>query len=185
MAAYKLAKYFPEIAIFNIEGKKRVQGTASAVPFSFEGRFSQFRSSARGSHPISGQRKNMSNIFKKLGIGVSNFGKRVATVVKDTINVAVKVETILKAEQPLEKPFVFGLSAVISDVEALIAASETAITSNGLNFRADSQVYKEFVTLIADFKQLTPVVEQAVSILEVQLRSCSIRPLQRPYHAMY
>jgi hypothetical protein len=102
--------------------------------------------------------------------------------------VAVKVETILKAEQPLEKPFVFGLSAVIGDVEALIAASETAITSNGLNFRADSQVYKEFVTLIADFKQLTPVVEQAVSILEVQLRSCSIhplRPLQRPYHAMY
>jgi hypothetical protein len=64
---------------------------------------------------------------------------------------------ILKAEQPLEKPFVFGLSAVIGDVEALIAASETAITSNGLNFRADSQVYKEFVTLIADFKQLTPV----------------------------
>ena len=108
----------------------------------------------------------MSNIFKRLGIGVADFGKWVATVVKDTINVAVKVETILKAEQPLEKPFVFGLSAVIGDVEALIAASETAITSNGLNFRADSQVYKEFVTLIADFKQLTPAVEQAASILE-------------------
>lgn len=85
---------------------------------------------------------------------------------KDTVNVAVKIETILKAEQPLEKPFVSGLSAVIGDVEALIAASETAITSNGLNFPADSQVYREFVTLIADFRKLTPVVEQAVSILE-------------------
>ncbi|MGA7314216.1 MAG: hypothetical protein WBX22_09610 [Silvibacterium sp.] len=52
-------------------------------------------------------------------------------------------------------------SAVIGDVEALIAASETAITSNGLNFPADSQLNKEFVTLIADFKQLTPAVEQA------------------------
>ncbi|HTA86562.1 MAG TPA: hypothetical protein VK729_09845 [Silvibacterium sp.] len=65
--------------------------------------------------------------------------------------------TILKAEQPLEKPFVSGLSAVRGDVEALIAASETAITFNGLNFPADSQLYKEFVTLIADFKQLPPV----------------------------
>jgi hypothetical protein len=37
-----------------------------------------------------------------------------------------------------------------------------------LSFPADSQLYKEFVTLIADFKQLTPAVEQAVSILEAK-----------------
>ena len=108
----------------------------------------------------------MSNIFQKLGIGIADFGKWVATAIKDTVSVAAKVEKILKAEQPLEKPFVSGLSTVVADVEALIAVSSVAVTSNGLNFSADTQVYQQFVTLIADFKKMAPVVEQAISILE-------------------
>ena len=108
----------------------------------------------------------MSNIFKKLGVGIADFGKWVATAVKDTVSLAARIETILKAEKPLEAPFVSGLSTVVTDVEALIASSQSALSANGLNFSADSQVYRQFVTLIDDFKKLAPVVEQAISILE-------------------
>ena len=108
----------------------------------------------------------MSNFFQKLGVGVADFGKWVATAVKDTVSLAASVEKILKAEQPLAKPFVSGLSTVVADVEALIGSSESALSAKGLNFSTDSQMYQQFVTLIADFKKLAPVVEEAVSILE-------------------
>ena len=108
----------------------------------------------------------MSNILQKLGIGIADFGKWIATAIKDTVDLAVKVEKVLKAEQPLEKPFVSGLSTVIADVEALIASSDLALTSNGLNVAVDSQVYQGIVTLIADFKKLAPIVEEALNILE-------------------
>jgi hypothetical protein len=108
----------------------------------------------------------MSNFFQKLGIGVADFGKWVATAVKDTVTIAARVEKILKAEQPLAKPFVSGISTVVADVEALIGSSESALTAKGLNFSADSKAYQQFVTLIADFKELAPIVEEAVAILE-------------------
>jgi hypothetical protein len=108
----------------------------------------------------------MSNIFQKLGIGVADFGKWLATAVEDTVSLAAKIEKILKAEQPLEKPFVSALSTVVADVEALIGSSTTAVTASGLNFAADTQVYQQFLTLISDFKKLAPIVEQAVEILE-------------------
>jgi hypothetical protein len=108
----------------------------------------------------------MSNIFTKLGIGIADFGKWFATAITDTVSLAAKIEKILKAEQPLEKPFVTGLSTVVTDVEALIASSSTAVSASGLNFAADTQVYQQFLTLISDFKKLAPVVEQAISILE-------------------
>ena len=108
----------------------------------------------------------MSNIFVKIGIGVADFGKWLAKAVTDTVKVAVKVETILKAEQPLAAPFISGLSTVIADVEALIAASGTALTAEGLNIPADSKVYQGMVTLISDFGKLAPIVEEAIDILE-------------------
>jgi hypothetical protein len=108
----------------------------------------------------------MSNIFQKLGIGVADFGKWLATAVKDTVSLAARVEKILKAEQPLEKPFVSALSTVVADLEALVGSSTTAVTASGLNFAADTQVYQQFLTVIADFKKLAPIVEEAVGILE-------------------
>ena len=132
------------------------------------GVFSRVRSSARGSPHLQKTRKNMSNIFQKLGIGIADFGKWFATAVKDTANLAAKIQAILTAAQPLQKPFVSGLSTVVADVEALIASSSAAVTADGLNFPADSQVYRQFLTLIADFKNLAPVVEQAVTILKAK-----------------
>ncbi|MFZ0631901.1 MAG: hypothetical protein WA399_21165 [Acidobacteriaceae bacterium] len=108
------------------------------------------------------------NVFQKIGVKIADFGKWFAGAVKSVIGVAVRVEQILKSEKPLEQPFIAGLSTVVSDVEALIAASEGALTSNGLNFAADSKVYSDFVTLIDDFKKLAPVVEQAIAILEAK-----------------
>ena len=108
----------------------------------------------------------MSNLFQKLGVGVADFGQWLATAVKDTVSIASRIEKILKAEQPLAKPFVSSLSTVVADVEALIGSSESALSAKGLSFAADSQTYQQFVTLIADFKKLAPVVEEAVSILE-------------------
>ncbi|MBT9332893.1 hypothetical protein [Paracidobacterium acidisoli] len=107
----------------------------------------------------------MSNIFVKLGVGIADVGKWVADAVKGVVDLATKIETILKAEKPLEAPFVAGLSTVMADVEALISASESAVSADGLNFPADSRVYSEFLTLISDFKKLAPVVEQAIAIL--------------------
>jgi hypothetical protein len=106
------------------------------------------------------------NIFQKLGLKIADFAKWFAAAVTDIVGLALRVETILKAEKPLEKPFIAGLSTVVADVEALIASSEGAVTSDGLNFSADSKVYSSFVTLIADFRKLAPIVEQAISILE-------------------
>jgi hypothetical protein len=108
----------------------------------------------------------MSNIFQKLGVSIADCGKWLATAVLDTVHLAEKVEQILKAEKPLEQPFVSSLSSVIADVEAIIAASSTAITADGFNFPADSQVYSDFLTLIADFKKLAPIVEEAIDALE-------------------
>ena len=106
------------------------------------------------------------NIFKKLGIKVAEFGKWLAGAITAVVGLAIRVEKILRAEKPLEKPFIAGLSTVIADVEALIAASEVALTADGLNFAADSKVYSGFVTLVDDFKKLAPVVEEAIAILE-------------------
>src|ERR1700758_2862749 len=108
----------------------------------------------------------MSNIFTKLGIGIADFGKWIASAIKDTVSLARKIEKILAAEKPLATPFVQGLSTVVADVEALIASSSTAVSAGGLNFSADTQTYQQFLTLIADFKKLAPVVEEALSILE-------------------
>jgi hypothetical protein len=106
------------------------------------------------------------NIMKKIGAGIADFGKWLAGEVKAVIGLAARIQVILKSEKPLEQPFIQGLSTVVADVETLIAASEGALTANGLNFSADSKVYSGFVTLIDDFKKLAPVVEQALAILE-------------------
>ena len=108
----------------------------------------------------------MSNIFSKLGIGIADLGKWVASAIKDTVSLSRKIQKILAAEKPLQKPFVEGLSTVVADVEALIASSSAAVSASGLNFSADTQTYQHFLNLITDFKKLAPVVEEAVSILE-------------------
>jgi hypothetical protein len=108
----------------------------------------------------------MSNIFTKLGIGIADFGKWVASAIKETVSVSQKIQKILAAEKPLQKPFVDGLSTVVADVEALIASSSVAVSATGLDFSADTQAYQHFLTLIADFKKLAPIVEEAVNILE-------------------
>ncbi len=106
------------------------------------------------------------NIFQKMGVKVAEFGKWVAHAVSAVVGMAARIETILKSEKPLEKPFISGLSTVVADLEALVTGCEGALTADGLNFAADSQVYKEFLTLVNDFRNLAPVVEQALAILE-------------------
>jgi hypothetical protein len=110
--------------------------------------------------------RNKMNIFQKIGVKIADFGKWFAGEVKTIVGLAFRVEAILKSEKPLEQPFIAGLSTVVADVEALITASQGAITGDGLNFSADSKVYSNFVTLIDDFQKLAPVVEQAILILE-------------------
>jgi len=106
------------------------------------------------------------NIFQKLGVKIADFGKWFAGEVKTIVGLALRVESILKSEKPLEKPFISGLATLVADVEALIAASEGAVTADGLNFSADSKVYTDFLSLVDDFKKLAPIVEQAIAILE-------------------
>ena len=106
------------------------------------------------------------NIFQKMGLKIADFTKWFAASIAEVVGLALRVESILKSEKPLEKPFIAGLSTVVADVEALIASSQGALTSDGLNFSADSKVYSSFVTLIDDFRKLAPVVEQAIAILE-------------------
>jgi hypothetical protein len=107
----------------------------------------------------------MSNIFEKLGSGLADVGKWIADAVTAVMSLAEKVETILKAEETLEGPFVSGLSTVVADVESLITASTTAVSADGLNFPADSEVYSKFLTLVSDFKKFAPVVEEALAAL--------------------
>ena len=106
------------------------------------------------------------NIFKKLGIGIVDFGKWLAGAAEETVQLSLKIEKILKASKPLEAPFVAGLSGIVADVEALVAASTAAVSADGLNFPADSKAYQQFLTLIADFRQLAPVAAEAIQILE-------------------
>lgn len=106
------------------------------------------------------------NILQKIGIKVADFGKWFAGAVTAVVGLAVRVEKILRSEKPLEKPFIAGLATVVADVEALIAASEGALTADGLNFSADSKVYSGFVALVDDFRKLAPVVEEAIAILK-------------------
>lgn len=111
------------------------------------------------------------NVFQKIGVKIADFGKWFAGAVCSIVGLALRVESILKAEKPLEKPFIEGLSTVVADVEALLTAAEGAISSDGLNFPADSKVYSGFLTLLDDFRKLAPVVEEAVAILEANKAS--------------
>lgn len=113
------------------------------------------------------------NVFQKIGIKIADFGKWFGGALGSIIGLAIRVETILKAEKPLEKPFIEGLSIVVADVEALLADSQGAISADGLNFSADSKVYSGFLTLLDDFRKLAPVVEEAVAILEGKKVSAS------------
>ncbi|HEX5236119.1 MAG TPA: hypothetical protein VFW25_12395 [Silvibacterium sp.] len=108
----------------------------------------------------------MNNIFQRVGVTIADCGKWLAAAVKDTVQIAERVERILRAEKPLEQPFISGLSIVVADLEALVAASDSAVTADGLNFPADSRVYSDFLTLIADFKKLAPIVEDAIKAIE-------------------
>jgi len=108
----------------------------------------------------------MTNIFKKLGVGIVDFAKWLAGAVQETAHLSAKIQQILKAAQPLEAPFVAGLSSIVADVEALIAASTAAVSANGLNFPADSKAYEQFLNLIADFRKMVPIAAQAIQILE-------------------
>ena len=108
----------------------------------------------------------MSNIFKKIGIGLADAAKWVATAVKDVVGLASKVEKVLTAAKPLEQPFISGLATVIGDVETLLTDAGSAVTSEGLNIAADTKTYQDFLKLIDDFKTLAPVVEEALAILE-------------------
>jgi hypothetical protein len=117
------------------------------------------------SNPTRVQRNTM-NVFQKIGIKIADFAKWFAGAVKSVVGLAARIESILRSEKPLEKPFISGLSTVILDVEALLAASEGAISADGLNFPADSKVYAGFVTLVDDFRKLAPVVEEAIALLE-------------------
>jgi uncharacterized protein YacL (UPF0231 family) len=108
----------------------------------------------------------MANIFKKIGIGLVDVGKWVADAVKDVVSLTTKVEKVLSAGKPLEQPFINGLSTVVGDVETLLTDAEGAVSANGLNFAADSKTYQDFIKLIDDFKNLAPIVEQALQILE-------------------
>lgn len=106
------------------------------------------------------------NIFGKIGVKVVNFGKWFAAAVKSAAGLALRIETLLQSEKPLAQPFVTSLSTVIADLEALIAASSTAVSAEGLNFAADSAAYKDFLNLVDDFRKLAPVVEEAIALLE-------------------
>ena len=106
------------------------------------------------------------NVFMRIGVKVADFGKWFATAVQSVVGLAVRVEKLLRAEKPLEQPFISGLSIVVRDVEALIADTQGALSADGLNFAADSKAYSDVVTLIDDFRKLAPVVEQALAILE-------------------
>ncbi len=108
----------------------------------------------------------MANIFQKIGIGIADVGKWVVTAVKDIVGIAVKVEKVLSAAKPLEKPFIDGLVTVVGDVETLLTDAQGAVSAAGMNFAADSKTYQDFVKLVDDFKTLAPVVEEALKILE-------------------
>ena len=108
----------------------------------------------------------MANIFKKIGIGIADVGKWVATAVKDVVGITVKVEKVLSAAKPLERPFIDGLVTVVGDVEALLSDAQGAVNEAGMNFAADSKTYHDFIKLVDDFKMLAPVVEKALAILE-------------------
>lgn len=108
----------------------------------------------------------MANIFVKIGVGIADVGKWVAATVKDVVGITVKVEKVLSAEKPLEKPFISSLVTVVGDVESLLADAQSAVTAAGMNFAVDSKTYQDFIKLMDDFKSLAPVVEQALAILE-------------------
>lgn len=108
----------------------------------------------------------MANIFQKIGIGIADVGKWVVAAVKDIVGIAVKVEKVLSAAKPLERPFIDGLVTVVADVEALLTDAQGAVSAAGMNFSADSKTYQDFVKLVDDFKTLAPVVEEALAILE-------------------
>lgn len=106
------------------------------------------------------------NPFKAIATGLADVGKFVAHAVAMVIGTAKRVEYVLTNATPLEKPFVSALSTVVYDVEDVISEAEAAVTADGLNFAADTQAYQKFMKLLADFKALAPLAEDALAVIE-------------------
>lgn len=108
----------------------------------------------------------MSNIFEKIGVGLTDVGNWVADAAKFVVGIASKVKTILSAEKALEPAFINGLSTVVADVESLISLSEGIVAGGDLHLVAGTPAYNEFLKLISDFKALTPIVEEGIAALK-------------------
>jgi hypothetical protein len=108
----------------------------------------------------------MSNFFATIGKGIAAVAKAFAFGVTHLFGLAKKVEVVLSAAQPLEKPFVDGLVKVVGDVEDLLTTSQVAVTDAGINIPADSAAYQAFLKLYGDARDLLPLAEDALAALE-------------------
>lgn len=116
------------------------------------------------------------NPFEEVGKGIAKAAKAFAFGVAHLFGLARKVERVMLAEEPLEKPFIDGLVKVVSDVEDLLGEAQVAATDGGLNFPADSSAYQAFMALYRDARALLPIVEDALAVLEGKKEPYLVQP---------
>ena len=108
----------------------------------------------------------MGNPFKFVAHGLADLGKYIADAVRFVFGTARKVEKVMQAEKPLEKPFIDAVVTCIGDIETLMALASSAVGQDGLNFPADSAAYKQLMQTFDDLKALAPIAEDALAVLE-------------------
>lgn len=72
---------------------------------------------------------------------------------------AADVEKVLTKVQGAEPAILTATSAVVTNVEAFLAAATPAVAGEGLNFPADSVAYASFLTLWKSFEALGAAVK--------------------------
>lgn len=108
----------------------------------------------------------MSNIFEEIGEALKDGAADIAKGEAWIGHIAKDIETAFEAEVKLAPETAAALSLVVGDVENLAILSAGAVSSEGLNFAADSLAYVAFQKLMSDLKHLGGQIKTDVAALK-------------------
>jgi hypothetical protein len=107
-----------------------------------------------------------SPIWNTIGVAESKLAAWLSEATTAVTGIAAKAAKVFSSEKQTAPEIVAGVQTVFADLEALVAAGETATTGQGVNWTADSAAYNAYLKLVSDFKTLAPAVEAALKDLE-------------------
>jgi hypothetical protein len=91
------------------------------------------------------------------------------TIGLDVLGLGHKLALVLADVKPLAPQLVSAVSTVVTDVESLVLAIETASVLKGTSPTEDAAVWNAVLTLVNSYTVAEPLIEQAVADIQKDL----------------